>query len=190
MIDKQKATLLREQGSSYQEIADELGCSLDWCKRNLQGISKNSKEKDAIAQAIVLAQSTDGITNGEIRKLIYSIYPKENTEEYEEFEKKVISRFKVAIRKVDSTVIRPYWMHPQNAKQSVNLMLSAVDNLYMHLESEIDYIRKTLDYDESYDKSIRYALVKLLAGSDFVPEGVERHCENLSNAANKLEVIN
>ena len=39
MIDKQKAIALKEQGLTNKEVAQELGCSEDWCKRNLKGIN-------------------------------------------------------------------------------------------------------------------------------------------------------
>ena len=40
MIDKIKASELRGQGLSYKDIALSLGCSVDWCKRNLRGTQK------------------------------------------------------------------------------------------------------------------------------------------------------
>ena len=37
--DKDLAISLREQGSTYQQIADKLGCSFIWCAKNLAGIT-------------------------------------------------------------------------------------------------------------------------------------------------------
>ena len=35
MFDKNKAKELRKQGLTYQEISEQLGCSISWCKANL-----------------------------------------------------------------------------------------------------------------------------------------------------------
>lgn len=190
MVDKVLATRLREEGLSYADIAKEVECSIDWCKQNLKGVSKNSIEKKAIAEAISLAQTKDGITNGEIKFAVRSVYPFENNKEYETMEKKAIARFKDAINKSENTVIRPYWMQPENAQISFNMVLAAVDNIGMHMTDEVDHIRKTLNFNQSYDNSLRYAIIKMLMSSTLCAEGIENHCDYLSNVANKLEAKN
>ena len=40
MIDKQRVIVLKEAGKTNKEISEILGCSLDWCKKNLRGIKK------------------------------------------------------------------------------------------------------------------------------------------------------
>jgi hypothetical protein len=42
MIDKVKAIQLRQEGNTYEAIANILNCSVAWCKKNLTGIEKNS----------------------------------------------------------------------------------------------------------------------------------------------------
>lgn len=190
MIDLEKAKVLREQGYTYQEIAEKLGCSVDWCKRNLKGVSKNTQEKKAIDKATKIAQSNEGITNGEIRQLVQIVYPYEEAKEYATTEAKAMARFKAAINKAENTLIRPYWMKPQEAHYSLKLILAAVDNINQSMTTEVDYIRKQLDQDQSYDMSIRYAIIKLLLGSGLVPEGAENHCNTLSEIALRLEEKN
>ena len=190
MIDIDKAKELREQGYSYPKIAEELNCSVDWCKKNLASVSKNTQEKKAITQAIELAQSDSGITNGQIRQLVQTVYPYEASKEYEQIESKAMARFKAAINRSPNTVVRPYWMHPQNAQYSFSLVLSAVDAIMQNMTDEVNYISKQLDYNQSYDMSIRYAIIKLLLGSGLMPEGVENHCNTLSSIVDKLESKN
>lgn len=40
MVDKVKATGLREKGLTYKQISSELNCSVEWCKQNLKGVTK------------------------------------------------------------------------------------------------------------------------------------------------------
>lgn len=47
-VDKQKAQQLRELGWSYQQIADYLDCSFQWCAINLKDVKP---DKDKIKKA-------------------------------------------------------------------------------------------------------------------------------------------
>jgi len=38
MVNKEKAIALRNEGLTYKEIAEILGCSVVWCKKNLKGV--------------------------------------------------------------------------------------------------------------------------------------------------------
>jgi len=40
MVDKLKATKLRELGYTYAQIADQLDCSEAWCRKNLVSVDK------------------------------------------------------------------------------------------------------------------------------------------------------
>lgn len=190
MKTKGYATQLREQGLSYVEIAQETGYSVDWCKKNLKTVQKNKHEKTAVAEAIKKAKSKDGTTNGEIKYLVRSIYPVDGTKQQEEQEKKAIARFKASIGRAEDTIIRPYWMQPENARMSFNLVLAAVDEIQQRMTDVVTNIRKTLDLDNSYDNSLRYAIIKMLQGSTLAQEGLENHCETLNNIANALEARN
>ena len=37
-VNKEKAIELRKEGKTYPEIAEQLGCSVIWCSKNLKGI--------------------------------------------------------------------------------------------------------------------------------------------------------
>lgn len=64
MVNKIEATKLREEGHSYEEIAQLMGCSVSWCKRYLKdverGVStttgKPSTRQDAKLEAIAILE--------------------------------------------------------------------------------------------------------------------------------------
>jgi hypothetical protein len=187
---KQQAIELRAAGQTYQQIAESTGYSVDWCKKNLKDVEKNKDEKEAIKQAVKIAQSVTGITVAEIKYLVRSIYPQDGTKESQDMEEKAIKRFKAAIKKQPNTLIRPYWMQPENARISFNMLMSSVDNVMISLSEQVSYFRRELDLDSSYDLSIRYAIIKLLYGSGLTPEGVETHCDRLNDIVLMLEERN
>lgn len=39
-FSKDEALVLRSKGCTYLEISELLGCSIDWCKKNLAGAEK------------------------------------------------------------------------------------------------------------------------------------------------------
>lgn len=44
-VDKARAICLRKQGNTYKQIAQELNCSVDWCKRNLKDVKWKQTKK-------------------------------------------------------------------------------------------------------------------------------------------------
>lgn len=187
---KTQAIELRAAGQTYQQIAESTGYSVDWCKRNLKDVEKNGQEKQAIRDAIKLAQSSTGITVAQIKYLVRSVYPFQDTKEHREMEDKAIKRFKSAIKRADNALIRPYWMQPENARLSLNLIMASTDAVMVSLNSAADHVRKTLDLDMTYDISVRHAIIKLLYGSGLVPEGIENHCDRLNDLVLTLEARN
>lgn len=187
---KQQAAELRAAGQTYQQIAESTGYSVDWCKKNLKDVEKNKDEKEAIKQAVKIAQSVTGITVAEIKYLVRSIYPQDGTKESQDMEDKAIKRFKAAIKKQPNTLIRPYWMQPEDARISFNMLMSSVDNVMISLSEQVYYFRRELNLDATYDLSIRYAIIKLLYGSGLTPEGVETHCDRLNDIVLMLEERN
>lgn len=192
MIDKLKATLLRQQGLSYAEIAKELNCSLDWCKRNLQDIQKNIKDKSIINDLVKQARTTEGLTASQIRKVLptcddLSLNQKEQSEQ----ELKAMRRLKTKVKAQDNTVIRPYWMKPTEAKRALDLVLQAVNLMDQRLYEEVQSIVQELELDETYIKSLSRAITQMTyGGSTLVPSSCVDMCENLSKTADELEKRN
>ncbi len=187
---QQQAVELRKVGQTYKEIAQTTGYSVDWCKKNLATVDKNSAEKHTIKEAIKLAQSNDGITGWQIEKLVRDVYPQQSEQAdkaYIDFINKAKVRFKTAINKEDNTVIRPYWMVPENGHTSLHLMLECVNSVQDSIDSCVTYMRQQLDLNDSHTRSIRFAVIKLLLDSNLAPEGVETCCDRLSTIAYKLD---
>ena len=46
MVDKKRAVELREDGLTYEKIAEELGCSTVWCKVNLKGVKQRDIQQE------------------------------------------------------------------------------------------------------------------------------------------------
>jgi len=186
MIDKKKAIELREMGLSYDDIAKEIKCSVVWCKKNLKGVSKNTNEKGAINDLIKKAQSKDMLTKGEILKEIRKIQPNDFTKESIDIEDKTMKRFKEKIKVVDDTKIRPYWMKPDAPMAILFDVLREVHDADLRMHEAINNIRETHNMDESYIKSLMYAINNLTqAGNRGIPIGVEMN--RLEDLASELE---
>ena len=53
-VDLALAIKLREEGLSYKQISAELGCSVDWCKRNLSSTTKNKLKEEKVSGGVIL----------------------------------------------------------------------------------------------------------------------------------------
>lgn len=143
MIDKQRATELRQEGLSYQQIAETLGCSVQWCKVNLKNVQKNTKEKELIEKCINLGLRPEGISTIEIRHQIVKSYPEmSDSNGLTEDGLKMYKKIKVKIREKDGTIVRPAWLVPTNVDQIFKAVIQAVDNIDRRVDEEIsDVIR-------------------------------------------------
>lgn len=184
---KELAVQMRQAGSTYPQIAEATGYSLDWCKKNLGGVEKNQNERKAVKEAIKLAQCYKGITNGEIQQLIQTVYPYEDSKEYEQLMDKAMRRFKASINRAPNTLIRPYWMSYGRPQESFNLLLQATDTIMQTISSEVEFIRKQLDYNDSFDKSLRHAIINMLYCGGKSIGAVTADCERYENLVNQLK---
>lgn len=189
MVDKIKAIELREEGLSYEQIAKELNCSIVWCKKNLKAISKNTNEKGLIKELTNKAQSKDMLTNGEIIKSLRTIYPNDFSKEKQETEDKAMKRFKQKIKVSGDAVIRPYWMIPSNPSAILYDVLREVHDFDLRMHEAINNIRSKHGLDETYIKSLMYAINNLTqAGNKGAPIAIELN--RLEEIANELEKRN
>lgn len=167
-VDKQRAQQMREAGHTYKHIAQTIGCSEDWCKRNLSTVVKNTKEKEMLAQTISIAQSKDGITNQQIRNVIRSFYPTTFSKEDKLLEDKMFNKLKSQLRKEEGCLVRPYWMQPHKANESFIALMQSTKLVSDRIEEEVAYFIDLFDLDNSYTNSVRWAIVSLTyAGSKF-----------------------
>lgn len=146
MIDKQKATELRQEGLSYQEIAKILGCSIQWCKVNLKNVQKNTKEKELIEKCIELGLRPEGISTIEIRHQIVKSYPEmSESGGLTEDGLKMYKKIKVKIREKDGTIVRPAWLVPTNVDQVFKAVIQAVDNIDRRVDEEIRGVMRVIN---------------------------------------------
>jgi hypothetical protein len=190
MIDLELGISLREQGMTYIEIAKELGCSVVWCKVNLKDVSKNKGEKEILKEIILQSRTKEGITEGQIRNIARKLYPFNTTKEFLLEEKKIISRFKAHIRKDPESTIRPHFMKPENSIVIFHNVLNAVNEVNERITSIITEIRRENDMDDSYEMSLRYAIIKMLYGSSMSDTAVITYCNYLEKTSNKLDELN
>lgn len=188
MVDKLRALQLRESGSTHKQIADELGCSVDWCKQNLRGVKKYTNEETEVKGLILQATSKDAITTGDIKRSVRSLYPLDSSKESKELDVKAIRRFRGKVMLDSKSVVRPYWMQPKDSKLSLNLLLSAVNLVDEYVFEQVNHIRKELNLDTSYIKSLTFAINQLTyAGSMSSNQPITEVLENLTNIAEELE---
>jgi len=186
MINKEKAIELREMGLSYDDIAQELKCSVIWCKKNLKGVNKNTNEKGAIEELVQKAQSKDMVTYGEILKEVRKVHCNDFTKEAIDTEDKAMKRFKHKIKAVDKAMIKPYWMISDAPTAILYDVLREVHDFDLRMHEAINNIRSKHGLDESYIKSLMYAINNLTqAGNRGSPLSAELN--RLEGLASELE---
>jgi hypothetical protein len=124
MVNRKLAVQMREQGYGYATISQELGCSLDWCKKNLKDAHKPSKqEQNCLLQAVETSQSNSGITEEEIKGLVLEFVVDPDGLLFDA----AMIRFKDKILSTKNSLIRPVWMKDTNSKQTLRDVLKCVE---------------------------------------------------------------
>lgn len=137
-IDKEKAAQLRQQGFSYKEIASFLKCSEIWCKTNLKGVPKGSKEDQLKMTCTNIAKQPEGVDNYTLIGEIIKVFPehfKDNSLTDEGL--LLLKRIKHHIKKEEGTLIRPTWLKPHHADDLFTSIIKIVDNLDRRVDEEI-----------------------------------------------------
>jgi len=188
MVDKQKAIKLRENGCTYTQISEQLGCSVDWCKRNLKGVKKNTTEIDILSECMTLALSNTGITNNEIQYIITKHIP--TLTEYKDIEP-VYKRIKRKIQQNKQAIIRPVWMNYKTPQTSFSSVLLSVNALNERIDDEINNIRRELQLGEEYTKPLKFAVFSLSQiGELFTGRPVDSVLSYLHDTIDKLQSAN
>ena len=182
---KEFATKLRQQGDTYQQIADKTGYSVAWCKLNLKEVVKDTKNMDLMTKCISLAQRNEGITNEEIFSLVRSTYPE--LTEYEDLQP-ISRKIKARLRQTDGCIIRPAWMVPNAAQMSMTTVLQAINTVELRLQDEIQSVMHSLNLDMSARYSIEYSIISMLAGGKYLRHtNTETICKRLQESIDMLE---
>lgn len=186
MVDIDKAKALRANGMSLQQVADELGCSLAWCKQNLKGTKAPSRDKPIIEAVRTKGKTPDGITSTEVRAQVKQAY---KDLQGTDLEAKVRDIKKAARRDNADVLIRPYWMIPTMAKDCTELMLEFANEVWQFKEHLARKYRREFDLDESYHKAIIYALTAMSSGENnkLMPQGLLSYGQQLDRIQAELQ---
>lgn len=184
-IDKEKATQLRQQGLTYKEVADAMGCSLVWCKINLKDVKQVSDDSALITAIRTQGRTPQGITQGEIKAMVKDRYPSMLSDE---LESKIKDIKKAARRGSKDVVIRPYWMIPDAPVETMQEMMQMAQEVYELKNHLATKFRRLFDLDDSYQKNITYYLTMLAAGdhNKLMPQGLKEFGVHLETLAETL----
>lgn len=156
-MSKEKAIELRKQGLTYQQIADKIDVSVDWCKRSLKGVKR---DKDLITEAcldelILKATKPEGITVYEANAIIFRHH-----KDTQLTKDQVKDLRRKASNKNKDCLFRPPWVDATAPTESYKSMLAYTT----HLLDEVDNVVRW--YCESYpsvnEHSVRYEILKHL----------------------------
>ena len=162
MIDKQKAVELKESGLTNKEVAQELGCSEDWCKRNLKGIKKKDIEPEDFEYLKEKGKGKSCVTTGEIYN---KLLPIAEAQDIKKAKKLALRRTKDKLKEDKEVIIRRAWIHPERARFSYDNMIMYINDLSDRMD---EYVRMHLtecgftkeEMTDSLYNSTLYFLVK------------------------------
>lgn len=199
-VDKEKAVALKEQGKTYTEIAAELGCSVDWCKRNLKEVVKNKEGKEMIEKYISQSKSKQAITSGQIKKMLLEDFAND-IETMSEVEKEdfVESKTKSIKRKITEAggVVRPLWMHPKHSKESFQRVLDLVNDFDSRLYDLLEEFK--YDMQDITGEDIKYIdlsamntlkMLSQLGVGQYGSSRIVSFCEALTSVSDHLHILN
>ena len=174
---KQRATELRQQGLTYPEISNELGVSVDWCKRNLKVVRQEKQDGPALEEIITLAVRPEGCTNYELKGILYKYQIELKGDYMTSYKRKAKTRNK-------DCIFRPGWMPTSEPKLGVHRMNTLASDLFERIqESVTDYLHEFPEVDR---KSVTRELVKLANGW-VLPEQLETRLERNASIAQEIE---
>lgn len=196
--DMSKATKLREEGKTYQEIVDLVGNSvtLSWCKRNLVGVyieAVDMSEANAKDDILQLALRDEGVTYGECCQTLlnYGVCSMETSKEDDDNSlHSVYQKYKRSIKaKHKQALFRPMWLRADDAVNCNNDMLTLADELYCILQAKVDDFMQSRfadDYDNaSIRRSVEFELCSL--GVPYkMKEHITARCDRNTEIALKL----
>lgn len=151
MVNKEEALNLRLEGKTYQQISEILGCSLDWCKRNLKGTKRKDISEEDYNNLINKGRSFDCVTKGEIISKV-NVSPSDSYKEYNKEAVRTANRVRRKLAKEGDVIVRQAWIHPARAKFSYDNMLMYINMLNDTLD---EYVRSHL-YEVGFDNEDNY----------------------------------
>jgi len=148
---KDKAVALRQEGRTYKQITEELDVSIDWCKRNLKGVSKPSNTTECVQELIALGSRPQGVTEYEATGVVFKYY--------ENASKDKIRYMKNKARENPDCLIHSGWIDHMNPNQSHKAINAFALHLLNELEVAVDQYLEL--YPNSNRWSVRREMLKL-----------------------------
>ena len=160
MINKEEALNLRLEGKTYQQISEILGCSLDWCKRNLKGTKRKDISEEDYNNLINKGRSFDCVTKGEIISKV-NVSASDSYKEYNKEAVRTANRVRRKLAKEGDVIVRQAWIHPARAKFSYDNMLMYINILNDTLD---EYVRSHLhevgfDNEDNYNATLAFMVM-------------------------------
>jgi len=157
MSEAEKAIELRKQGMKYKEISEQLGVSLDWCKRNLKSVKKDS---DVLIEACVnelvsKATKPEGLTVYEANAIIFKHHKEKQLSKDQ-----IRSIRDKASNQNSDCVFRPPWVDATAPTKSYKSMMAYTSYMVDEMDNVVRW------YCESHHTvnphSVRYEILKHL----------------------------
>ena len=185
------AIKLREEGLSYKQISAELGCSIDWCKRNLSNTTKNKLKEEKIRDLVIKAQQPEALTKSEIRLVVLETDRPESNMTKLQFNEEVrtkVNNIASKINKKEGTIIRPTWMNPNNAESCYYKLAEFAEILDAQLDELVNsYFMETgTEVTEWSKKSFLCALLQISKASQVMNVSPTTLLTNYEEIARKL----
>lgn len=185
VVDIERATALRLSGYTLQEVANELGCSLGWCKIALKGIKPHNKDKVLIDKVIALGRRKCGVTTVEINSLVNQHYNLKG----KQLQDKITEIRRASNRTNKDVLIRPHWMVPDRAKDCTNTLMNYAEEIWLLKEQLTNKYLLEYDLTRGYAASVKYALTALSAGevgNKLLPQGLTEYGVQLERIQDAL----
>lgn len=154
---KQRAVELRKKGLTYQQIVDELGVTLDWCKKNMKGVKKDSQlvTEACLQELVAEATRPEGITVYEANAIIFKHHKDR------QLNKDQIRGIRDKAKDVNNECLfRPPWVDATAPTKSYKTMIAYTTHLLDELEAIVD------SYCEEHPSvnrgSVKYEILKHL----------------------------
>lgn len=124
---KEEAVALRQQGKTYAEISEQVGVSLDWCKRNLKSVRQEEKLKFEALYA--KGKSSTGVSRTEVFNTLNL-----SAQDKSQHNKLLSSAVKRIRANNKENIVRPDWMIPTAARFCTDTIVG----LSMDIEERCD----------------------------------------------------
>lgn len=177
---KQKAISLRQQGFTYKEIVSALdgAVSVDWCKKNLKGVTRTQKKDECLQELIALGVRPCGVTEYEASKLIFKYHHNATKDKLRYIKDK-------AKEMEPKCLIHSGWIDPMMPRDSHKAMNAFVLHLMDHVEELVEDYREL--YPNTNEWAVKHEMLKLAFSSKISPESLGTRLSRNEKLAETLE---